>query len=230
VNRTAQDVAVVYGVNAPGFWVFVPACGQVVSDLNSSASPQPPAGAAIVYSDLPMSPEGGDVYTVVVTSDRVSIEHAIPSSNWTFYASGGVATESATPSLTACAGDAPSTSPLPTNPRPRLATATPPLRAPASGPALRTVDVSVAPSGAVAAYAGIGLEGATLRGDPHDWRVAWLDLGRNGTRRLVFPQGFTARFTPRLEVLDASGQVRFHDGDAIPGACVWGSDLLIGWP
>jgi hypothetical protein len=100
-----------------------------------------------------------------------------------------------------------------------------------SGPALRTVDVTAAPSGAVAACGGIGLEGATLRGDPHDPRVAWLDLGPNGTRGLVFPMGFTARFAPRLEVLDASGQVMFRDGDAITGACVWdNNELLIGWP
>jgi hypothetical protein len=101
----------------------------------------------------------------------------------------------------------------------------------ASDSALRTVDVTAAPSGAVAACAGVGLVGATLRGDPHDPRVVWLDLGPNGTRGLVFPLGFTARFAPRLEVLDTSGQVRFREGDAITGACVWGNnDLLIGWP
>ena len=48
---------------------------------------------------------------------------------------------------------------------------------------------------------------------------------------LVFPKGFTARFTPRLEILDANGQVRFREGSAITGGCVWGEfDLLIGWP
>jgi hypothetical protein len=94
----------------------------------------------------------------------------------------------------------------------------------ASGPALRTVDVSGQ------ACAGIGIVDGTLRGDPQDPRVAWLDHGPYGTRRLVFPQGFTARFTPRLEILDANGKVKFRDGDAITEGCDWGDDLLIGWP
>ena len=100
-----------------------------------------------------------------------------------------------------------------TNP-PSVATAT-----------IRTVDVSGKVCG------GIGFNDGTLRGDPHDPRVAWLDLGSSGTMDLVFPKGFTARFTPRLEILDANGQVRFREGSAITGGCVWGEfDLLIGWP
>ena len=107
----------------------------------------------------------------------------------------------------------PSTSVPATNP-PSAATAT-----------IRTVDVSGTVCG------GIGINDGTLRGDPHDPRVAWLDLGGPGTMDLVFPTGFTARFTPRLEILDANGQVRFRDGSAITGGCVWGEfDLLIGWP
>ena len=74
----------------------------------------------------------------------------------------------------------PSTSvPAATNP-PSAATAT-----------IRTVDVSGTACG------GIGINDGTLRGDPHDPRVAWLDLGSSGTMDLVFPKGFTARFTPR---------------------------------
>jgi hypothetical protein len=57
-----------------------------------------------------------------------------------------------------------------------------------------------------------------------------MDHGSYGKRGLVFPRGFTARFTPRLEIFDASGKVRFRDGDAITEGCVWGDDLLIGWP
>ena len=107
----------------------------------------------------------------------------------------------------------PSTSVPATNP-PSAATAT-----------IRTVDVSGT------ACAGIGINDGTLRGDRRDPRVAWLDHGSSGTMDLVFPTGFTARFTPRLEILDATGQVRFREGSAITGGCVWGEfDLLIGWP
>lgn len=91
-------------------------------------------------------------------------------------------------------------------------------------PAIRTVD----PSGG--ACAGVGIAGGTLRGDAHDPRVAWLDIQDVGTKGVLFPTGYTARFTPSLEVLDASGLVKFRAGDAITEGCVWGQDLLIGWP
>ena len=111
--------------------------------------------------------------------------------------------------------------PGPSTSVPAIAT-TPPSAATAT---IRTVDVSGTACG------GIGINDGTLRGDPHDPRVAWLDLGGSGTMDLVFPTGFTARFTPRLEILDANGQVRFRDGSAITGGCVWEEfDLLIGWP
>ena len=96
--------------------------------------------------------------------------------------------------------------------------------APARG-TLRTEDVS----GMVCA--GVGFVDATLRGDPNYPGVAWFDEGQYGTSSVAFPKGFTARFAPRLEILDESGVVQFRDGDAIDGACVWGDDLyLIGWP
>jgi len=120
--------------------------------------------------------------------------------------------------LGACSSPPATVSPIPTSagsfgPRP-----------PASGPVLRTVDVSGT------ACAGIGVTDGTLHGNPQDPRVAWLDLGSNGTRDLVFPLGFTARFEPRLEILDAGGGVRFRDGDTITEGCVWGDSLLLGWP
>ena len=81
------------------------------------------------------------------------------------------------------------------------------------------------------ACAGTGLISATLQGDANDPRVAWIEIKDHGTRGVLFPDSFTARFTPNLEILDASGQVRFRAGDAIDGGCVWGqADLLIGWP
>jgi hypothetical protein len=103
---------------------------------------------------------------------------------------------------------------------PRIETAPPP-----SAP-IRTFDTSGA-----FPCAGIGLIDATLQGDPDDPSVAWLAIKDHGTRGLIFPKGFTARFTPSLEILDATGQVKFRAGDTIDAACLWGqSDYLIGWP
>ena len=95
----------------------------------------------------------------------------------------------------------------------------------ASGaPALHTVDTD----GTLCA--GVGLVDATLRGSRSDPRVAWIELAGFGERDALFPKGFTARFTPDLEVLNAQGAVVLRAGDAIPGACVGYDALLIGWP
>lgn len=79
---------------------------------------------------------------------------------------------------------------------------------------------------------GVGLLNATLAGDANDPHLAWLV--QNGTRMdVVFPAGFTARFNPRLEIVDGSGAAVAHEGDVIDGACVTGPDvqdrLLILW-
>lgn len=92
-------------------------------------------------------------------------------------------------------------------------------------PALPTVDAG--------GCRGVGIPDATLTGDPKEPRVAWVI--QDGHRRdVVFPNGYTARFSPKLEILDASGHVVARDGDAITGGCTTGSDaqgaLLILWP
>lgn len=70
---------------------------------------------------------------------------------------------------------------------------------------------------------GVGLE-ATLTGDASDPRVAWL-IGSDGRRRdIIWPPGYAARFTPRLEVLDEKGIVVFQDGSPVSGGCVTGPD------
>jgi hypothetical protein len=69
---------------------------------------------------------------------------------------------------------------------------------------------------------GIGLE-ATLIGDPADPRVAWLDDDRGGRHELIWPPGYTARFTPELRVIDTSGTVVFRGGERIDGGCTAGS-------
>lgn len=68
----------------------------------------------------------------------------------------------------------------------------------------------------------IGLSGATLAGNPADPRVAWLEFGGGGRQEIVWPPGFTARFTPQLEILDASGSTVFRAGDSISGGCTAG--------
>jgi hypothetical protein len=69
---------------------------------------------------------------------------------------------------------------------------------------------------------GIGLLDATLVGDAGDPRVAWLEMRGDGRHEIVWPPGFSARFTPDLEVLDASGKVAFRAGDKISGGCTAG--------
>ena len=82
----------------------------------------------------------------------------------------------------------------------------------APGPTLRTLDTS-----------GTGCAGTA--------RVAWIEIAGFGEQLAVFPKGFTARFTPSLEVLDQSGAVVLREGDAITGTCGGAPDggLLIGW-
>jgi hypothetical protein len=72
--------------------------------------------------------------------------------------------------------------------------------------------------------------GAVLRGDPSDSRVAWIQWP--GQRvEAWFPAGFRARFTPKLEILDASGRVRARDGDPLDGGCPRAEGgILIFWP
>jgi hypothetical protein len=91
----------------------------------------------------------------------------------------------------------------------------------------------VLPTVQAAGCRGVGLSNVTLAGDPKDSRVAWVV--QNGKRRdVVFPNGYSARFSPDLEILDESGHVVARGCDAIGGGCVTGSDaqgpLLILWP
>jgi len=91
---------------------------------------------------------------------------------------------------------------------------------PSSFPNLPTV-----PSAEVAC-AGISLN-ATLAGDPSDPRLAWLVQPGGKRIDVVWPPGFTARFVPTLEILDAAGTVVFRAGDPIDGGCTGDRYLLI---
>jgi hypothetical protein len=70
---------------------------------------------------------------------------------------------------------------------------------------------------------GIGLEGATLVGSISDPRVTWLRSSNGSRIDLVWPPGYSARFAPRLEVLNESGLVVFREGDQVEGGCAKGS-------
>ena len=73
------------------------------------------------------------------------------------------------------------------------------------------------------ACAGVGVVDAHLSGRPDDPRVVWLD-GNFGRKEVVFPQGFSGRLTPALEILDPSGRVIAREGTVIDGGCVTGGD------
>jgi hypothetical protein len=88
------------------------------------------------------------------------------------------------------------------------------------------------PTGSMPAWigvtcAGVGLVNTEVRGTPNDPHVAWLEQSvavpgqAVTTQRLeaTWPEGYRARFTPRLEILDGWGNVVFRDGDAVGGAC-----------
>ena len=77
------------------------------------------------------------------------------------------------------------------------------------------------------ACAGVGLVSTVVRGSPNDPHVAWLEqsIAAPGlavvTQRIeaIWPQGYRARFTPKLEVLDGWGNVVLRDGDTVSGTC-----------
>jgi hypothetical protein len=71
------------------------------------------------------------------------------------------------------------------------------------------------------ACGGVGIVDATLTGNPSNPRVAWL-TSPTGRHDVVFPPGFKARFTPKMEVLNASGAVVARDGTTVSGGCVTG--------
>ena len=68
---------------------------------------------------------------------------------------------------------------------------------------------------------GVGFE-ATLNGSPSDPRITWITASGGQRHEIVWPPGYTARFTPNLEVLDANGNVVFREGSRVSGGCVTG--------
>jgi hypothetical protein len=70
---------------------------------------------------------------------------------------------------------------------------------------------------------GVGID-ATLAGAANDPRVVWLVSAGGVEGDIIWPPGFSARFDPGLQVLDASGTVVFRAGDKISSGCVAPAD------
>lgn len=94
---------------------------------------------------------------------------------------------------------------------------------------LPTIVPIALPSGATRGCADIGLANGVLHGNPTDPHVAWVTTNGPNRVEVTWPSGYRARFSPELEVLDASGQVVAREGDPIAGGCV-GPDSLELYP
>ncbi len=55
-----------------------------------------------------------------------------------------------------------------------------------------------------------------VRGDPRDPALVWLQHGRR-RMSLTWPDGWQARFSPELEILDTTSTVRYREGDRCTG-------------
>lgn len=71
---------------------------------------------------------------------------------------------------------------------------------------------------------GVGYLGTSLHGSPDDPRLTWM-VTMDGTRaELAWPVGFSARFAPELELLDAQGRVVAKEGSSVAGGCLVSHD------
>jgi hypothetical protein len=75
------------------------------------------------------------------------------------------------------------------------------------------------------ACAGVGLNGV-IRGNATDPLIAWIEGGGQRLEAL-WPEGYKAAFTPRLEVLDPGGRVVLRDGDRVSGGCATGDGIYL---
>ncbi len=107
-----------------------------------------------------------------------------------------------------------------------------PLPTPPVGSPLPTAAFQPPPSETLGPCAGVGLD-AILHGDPADPALTWVnDRAAGGRIDAIWPGGFSARFDPALQVLDAAGQIVHREGDVIDGGCVTGveGEILLGYP
>jgi hypothetical protein len=67
---------------------------------------------------------------------------------------------------------------------------------------------------------GVGRD-ATIHGSVSDPRLAWAIDNSSGRRvELIWPVGYSARFSPQLVVVDRGAKVVAHEGDLIIGSCL----------
>ena len=104
------------------------------------------------------------------------------------------------------------------------ATSVPPPRTPprALGPGEAWVPVELWEpiNGVAVACGGVGYEGEfRLHGSPTDARLVWMTFPDASRHELAWPLGYSARFTPGLELLDEQGQVVGREGSRIVGGC-----------
>jgi hypothetical protein len=98
--------------------------------------------------------------------------------------------------------------------------------APSSLIALPTLPPAIGlPSGAQRGCRGVGID-AVLRGNATDPWVAWLVTSGGARLNPYWPSGYRARFTPNLEILDATGGVVLRSGAHLSGACENADRLL----
>jgi len=77
-------------------------------------------------------------------------------------------------------------------------------------------------NGLPAACGGVGWARgyAVVHGSPHDPALTWIVFAGDGHREsLLWPEGYRARFTPSLEVLDPLGRVVMREGQSSTGGC-----------
>jgi hypothetical protein len=76
--------------------------------------------------------------------------------------------------------------------------------------------------------ASVALDGQ-LAGHTADPRLAWIERADGSAERIdvVWPPGYSARFAPGLEVLDADGRVVLREGGRVDAGCAWNGLVLL---
>ena len=75
-------------------------------------------------------------------------------------------------------------------------------------------------NGMPVACAGVGYEGEyRLHGARTDPRFVWMTFPDGTRHELAWPLGYSARFSPELELLDERGQIVAREGSLLTGGC-----------
>jgi hypothetical protein len=75
-------------------------------------------------------------------------------------------------------------------------------------------------NGVPTACGGVGYDGNfRLHGAAADPKLVWMTFPDGSRHDLAWPVGYSARFTPALELLDGTGQVVGREGSLITGGC-----------